>query len=273
MSDPQSIVCKPTRWFLFRAWVMLVMFSVFAVLFYLDASSGYRKKNQVFFLHRAFQQANDDFSRISAGGILTPQAWAQYAARQSVQFPVGTPLPASLKLPMPWPPVLHDYERMKSLQWNLLWREFTKEQGMNAAAPEEPYDARKIQEQWVVGGICLILAASATFVLLRTLRRSIAADDEAITTQRGLRVPYTDLKTLDLRKWETKGLAFLDFDGVAGKGRIRIDGLTYGGFKRDDDEPAERLMRLIRSRFSGELIEYAPLRETVMGTEGGPKSS
>ena len=72
-------------------------------------------------------------------------------------------------------------------------------------------------------------------------------------------MPYADLKILDLRKWETKGLAFIDYDGESGKGRIRIDGLTYGGFKKEDDEPAERLMRHIRSRFSGEILEYAPL--------------
>ncbi len=104
-------------------------------------------------------------------------------------------------------------------------------------------------------------------------RRSISADDEAITTQQGRRIPYTDLKTLDLRKWETKGLAFLDYDGTAGKGRLRIDGLTYGGFKKENDEPAERLMRRIRSRFSGELIEYAPLAAGTPATEGDSGTS
>jgi hypothetical protein len=85
----------------------------------------------------------------------------------------------------------------------------------------------------------------------------------------GAPIPYADLKTLDLRKWETKGLAFIDYDGSSGKGRIRIDGLTYGGFKKDQGEPAERLMKLIRSRFSGEILEYAPLVETAAGGEGG----
>ena len=274
MHDPQSIVCKPTRWFLFRALVMLVMFGVFAVLFYLDASTGYRNKNLGFYLYRAFQQANDDFARLNAEGRLTPEAWRKYAEQQSVTFPPDRALlPATLVVPMPWPAVLHDYQRMKPLQWTLLWREFTKEHSMNAAPPEEPYDARKIKEQWVVCGICLVLAAGAALVLVRTLGRSLAADDSAITTPQGRRVPYADLKTLDLRKWETKGLAFLDFEGASGKGRIRIDGLTYGGFKPEHDEPAERLMRRIRSRFSGELIEYAPLREAVISAEGDSKPS
>lgn len=99
----------------------------------------------------------------------------------------------------------------------------------------------------------------ALFVLLRTLRRSISVDGESVTDQTGKRVLFSDLKTLDLRKWETKGLAFIDYDGVSGKGRIRIDGLTYGGFKKENDEPAERLMRQVRQRFSGEIIEYSAI--------------
>ena len=32
--------------------------------------------------------------------------------------------------------------------------------------------------------------------------------------------------------------------------------MTYGGFKKEEGEPAERLMRHLRARFSGELIDY-----------------
>ncbi len=256
MTSPESIVCKPTPWFLLRATVMMLMFGVFAVLFYIDGSTGYRKKNESFYLHKTFQTANEEFSKMNASSALTPDAWKSHAASRHVAFPDDRSLlPASIELPMPWPAVLHDYERMKPLQWNILWREYSKERGLNAAV-EEPYDAQKIKEQWVVFGICSVLALTATFFLLRTLRRSISADGETLVTQQGKRVPFADLKTLDLRKWDTKGLAFIDYDGASGKGRIRIDGMTYGGFKKEDDEPAERLMRQIRAGFSGEIIEY-----------------
>lgn len=260
MNESDPIVCKPTPWFLFRALVMLVMFSVFAVLFCIDGATGYRKKNEVFYLYQTFEHANKEFSRMNAENALSPEEWASYAARQVVRFPEDrSVLPASLALPMPWPDILRDYQRMKPLQWNLLWLEYSKQRGLDARPKEEPYDARKIKEQWIVCWVCLALAAGAAFILLRTLRRTIAVDDVGITTQQGKRVPFEDLKVLDLRKWDTKGLAFLDYDGSSGKGRIRIDGLTYGGFKKEQDEPAERLMQRIRSRFVGEIIEYAPL--------------
>lgn len=264
MSSPETIVCKPTPWFLLRAVVMLLMFGVFSVLFYIDGSTGYRKKNETYYLHRTFQSANDEFSRMNSDGSLTPEAWKVHAAQQNVAFPEDrSVLPADLKQPMPWPAILHDHERMKPLQWNILWREYSKEQGLNAKPPEEPYTAQKIKEQWVVLSICSVLTLIAAFFLVRTVRRSISVDGEAVTTQQGKRIPFADLKKLDLRKWDTKGLAFIDFDGAAGKGRIRIDGLTYGGFKKENDEPAERLMRQIRSRFSGEILEYAAAGETA----------
>jgi hypothetical protein len=268
MSSAETITCKPTPWFLLRAVVMLLMFGVFAVLFYIDGSTGYRKKNEVFYLHKAFQTANDEFSKMNSGGALTAESWKAHAEKQTVAFPEDRSiLPASLTLPMTWPAILHDYEQMKPLQWNILWQKYTGERGLPVDPGEEPYDARKIGEQWIVFGICAALATVAAFFLLRTVRRSISADDEALTTQQGKRVPFADLKKLDLRKWDTKGLAFIDYEGASGKGRIRIDGLTYGGFKKENDEPAEQLMRRIRSHFSGEIIEYATVRDS--GSEDG----
>ncbi len=266
MTDTAPIVCKPTRWFLFRAAVMLLMFGVFAVLFYIDGSTGYRKKNLTYFLHEAFKHSNEEFARMNAGGSLTPEEWKTHAEKQFVRLPGDRSiLPADLEIPMPWPDVLHDYEAMKPLRWNQLWIRHSGQIGLDSNPPEKPYDAGKIGEQWVVFWICLALALGAAFFLIRTLGRSMRADGEAVTGPGGRRVPYADLKTLDLRKWETKGLAFIDYEGSSGKGRIRLDGLTYGGFKKEDGEPAERLMNLVRSRFSGEILEYVPL-----GPDPGP---
>lgn len=266
MSASDPVICKATTWFKFRAVVMLLMFGIFAGWFYLDGSVGYRKKNKVFFLHKTFEQASGEFASMNADGTLTPEEWRAHAAAQTVSFPEDRAvLPADLELPMPWPEILQDYERMKPLQWKLLWLDYTKEQKLTSNVSEKPYTAREIGEQWVVFWICLALSLGALFILLRTLGRSIRADDQGITSQTGKHVPYADLRVLDLRKWETKGLAFIDFDGSSGKGRLRIDGLTYGGFKAEDGEPAEQLMRCIRERFSGEILEYAVVSPSAAG--------
>jgi hypothetical protein len=268
MTAPETIVCKPTPWFFLRAVVILLMFSVFAVLFYIDGSTGYRKKNENFYLHKSFQAANDKFAELNTRGSLTAEEWRAFAEKQIVLFPSDpSVLPAEMKQPMPWPTILHDFQRMKPLQWNILWLEYTKQRGLDAAPPEEPYSARKIQEQWIVCGISAVLAAVAAFFLLRTFKRSISVDSEAVTTQQGKRILHADLKKLDLRKWGSKGLAFLEYAGPSGQGKIRIDGLTYGGFKKEQGEPAERLMQKIRSHFSGEITEYVSTPASADGAE------
>lgn len=272
MSSPEPIVCKPTPWFLFRAAVMLLMFLIFSVLFYLDGSTGYRKKNESYYLNKTFQEANKKFSEMNSGNSLTAEAWKDFAAKQTVAFPSdASVLPAGTQVPMAWPPILHDFEKMKPLQWNLLWREYSKERGLDASPGEHPFDAGKIREQWIVFWICIALSGVAGFFLLRTVRRSISVDGSSVTDQKGRRVAFSDLKSLDLRKWDTKGLAFIGYDGAAGKGTLRIDGLTYGGFKKEHDEPAERLMRRIRENFSGEIIEYEKVaREEAAGDVSKP---
>jgi hypothetical protein len=272
MISTDTIVCKPTPWFLFRAGVMVLMFGVFAVLFYKDGTTGYRKKNVAFYLQKNFQSANERFSEMNAGNSLTPEEWRRFAEKQTIKFPDDrSVLPADLKLPMPWPAILHDYERMKPLQSNILWQEYSREQMLDSNV-EHPYDAGQIREQWIVFWICTVLALIAAYFLLRTINRTIEADGEAVTTQQGKRVPFTDLKSLDLRKWDTKGLAFIDYSGSSGSGRIRIDGLTYGGFKKENGEPAEQLMKRIRSHFSGEVIEYAAASKVDAGDSAADAS-
>lgn len=273
MNPVSTIVCKPTSWFLFRATALLLMFGVFTVLFYVDASTGYRSKNLEFYLYQTFERATRDFSRLNAEGNLSPEAWKSHAAAQQVAFPDDPSLlPAGTRLPMPWPPILHDADRMRPLQWKMLWLEYSKSKGYDSEPSEEPYDARAITEQWVVFWICLGCSVVTLFFLVRTMFRSIKADADAVTSAAGVRVPYAELHTLDLRKWETKGLAFVDYDGASGKGRIRIDGLTYGGFNKEQGEPAERLMGLLRANFSGEILEYAPLAAEPGPADGSSSS-
>jgi len=260
MPDSPTIICKPTRWFLIRALAMLAMFGGFSVWFYYDAEIGYRNKNEAFFTERAFQKAVADFTRLNTNGGLTPEAWRAHAMAQHIEIPDEEGiLPNSLELPIPWPEILHDYEKVRPLNPATLWREYTAQRGMNINLPEEYYTPRKIHEQWVVFWICLALSLITVFFLARTMRRSIRVDNEGIRDVTGRQVAYEHLTLLDLRKWDTKGIAFVEYQTESGSGRMRLDGLTYGGFRQEEDQPAERMMEKLRANFSGEILEYATL--------------
>jgi hypothetical protein len=272
MQATETIVCKSTQWFTLRAMAMLLMFSVFSVMFYIDGTTGYRKKNLEFYLHATFQKAGNEFTKMKSGSDLTPVSWKEFAAKQTVDLPADAALlPAGTIIPMPWPDALADFERMKPGQPHILWQEYSGENKMSDKVKEKPFDAGKIREQIIVFYICLSLALIALFFLVRTMRRSLRADATSITTATRKTIPYADMKTLDLRKWDTKGIALIDYEGASGSGRARIDGLTYGGFKKENGEPAEKLMAMIRANFSGEIIEYAlvePESETPQASEG-----
>ena len=274
-----SIVCKPTPWFLFRAAAMLLMFGIFSVLFFVDGKWGYREQNLSYFVAEAFKEAAGEF-KLKKDEI-SPEAWRAFAARQSIDFihreaqdeeGEVVPLPAGTPVPMPWPPVLQDYEALKAVghqSAGKLFDDYRLEAGIKKDAPEHAFPRRKISEQWVVFWICLVLTAGALVVLLRVMRRSMAIDGEAFYPAAGGKVPFADLVRLDLRKWDTKGLAFAYAKTAAGGERkLRIDGLTYGGFKAEQGEPAEQLMRRLREKFTGELIEYVTEPEPAVPGAG-----
>lgn len=240
-----------------RAWVIFLMFSVFSVLFYIDGTTGYRKKNYEYYLHATFEKATSAFSKMQAEAPLTASTWKEYASQQTVDFPEDPAvLPADLKLPMPWPEVLWDFDQVKTLQHNHLWEEYSEVHEYGNNPVENPYDAGEIEVQIRVLYICLTLALGALFFLIRTSMRFIRIDEKGLRSADGKIIPFSAMRVLDLRKWDTKGIAYLEHETAAGMKRCRIDGLTYGGFRKERGQPAEELMKRIRKNFSGEIIEY-----------------
>jgi len=263
MSHSEKIICKPTPWFLFRAGVILAMFSVFSVLFYIDGTTGYRKKNYEYYVHATFEKATSAFSQIDAETPLTEESWREFASKQTVDFPNDPALlPANLKLPVPWPEVLTDYARVKTLQHNHLWLEYSEKNKHAEKPAEKPFDVGKIDEQIRVLYICVTLSVITLFFLIRTSRRSVIADEKFLTTADGKTIPYDNMRVLDLRKWDGKGIAFIEHETPSGMKRARVDGLTYGGFSQEKNQPAEQLMRQIRSNFTGEIIDYGVVEKS-----------
>lgn len=270
MSD--RIECKPTPWFLLRAGAMILMFGIFAAMFFKDGKWGYREKNLSYYTLQAFKRATDEFGERQ--GSMTPEQWREFAEEQEIRPPEDhAPLPVGTPESKPWPDMLHDYETVEAgmANWKTeLFDAYRDKVGMSAKAPEQPYTERKILEQWIVFWICLALMIGAIFALLRTISRKMAVEGTTFQPAGGEPVDIGDLDRLDLRRWERKGLAFAWAKTPEGdERRIRIDGLTYGGFKEEDGEPAEKLMQRIKANFSGELIEY---EEESADGEGGEKA-
>jgi len=269
-----AVVCKPSKWFLWRALAMLVMFSVFAVLFFQDGMWGYRKKNLHFYVHHSFINAGKEFQRLQNNGQLTESSWKDFANKQKVAFPENGAevLPKDVDLEMSWPEALVGGFAVMDEKGGQngavkLWEEFTASRkevegkAWDVDTGEKPYKKKKISEQFIAMGVALTLILIVLFFLFRTLRRNIAADGEALYTQEGKKVLYADMVRVDKRKWDTKGIALVYYMDGGEEKKAKIDGMVYGQFKEEDGAPAEKLFSKVMENFKGEVIEYAELDE------------
>lgn len=246
------IVCKVTSWFLLRAGAMLLMFSIFGFLFLKDGMVGYREKNRAYYAYKTFEAAGTQAMIPEQ----TAERWKAHAASQIMDFPENMDLlPAGTDPKTPWPEELQNYDALSRGKWHDQWIAYSGREKL-AVNQLELLDEGKIQGQFIAFSVCLVLAVVALFFLLRTLRRSMAVDAGVLHTSAGRRVALSEITRIDLRQWKRKGLAFIYHGPSTPPRRARIDGMTYGGFKREEGAPAEALMQRVLAGFAGEVVEF-----------------
>jgi hypothetical protein len=91
--------------------------------------------------------------------------------------------------------------------------------------------------------------------------RKMSVDSEAFYTVNGKKVPFSAIRKIDKRKWDTKGVATIYFEEDGLERKTKVDGMVYGQFRQEDGAPAEALFQRIMANFKGELIDYADEEE------------
>lgn len=257
MSENPVIVCKATQWIKIRAVLIILMFGVFAYLFYSDGTVGYREKNEKFMFHSLFIRDASEALK----GIESEEEWKEYVQQQTVSTlsEEECPLPEGFDRNQAWPELLlNGYEPLKNKTSGAsdLWQEYTREKGWPIEPPEKLYDQGKLTEQFVMAGICGALVLVVLFLFIRTLGRSMQVTPSAYIAPGGTVVPYSSMKRIDARKWDVKGVALIEYDDAGKSKKVKVDGMIYGQFKEADGQPAERLYEYILENFKGELVEY-----------------
>lgn len=248
-----EIICRPTKWFFWRALLMLVMFGGFGSYFLYDWKIGYPKKNYIVANYKAFSAAGDAWSK--GEQLRDPKVWADFVAAQTIPFEDDSSLyPPGTDLQEKWPAILTGLGEKNSSE---LWKDFSKEKGwpQQVDPNEDAKSKRKIDEQLWAVAVCFLLTAITLFFLIRTRGRVMKADDQGYHAPDGRFIAYADMITLDKRKWENKGLATLTYKDGEEEKKAKIDGMVYGQFKEDEGAPAEALFQRILANFEGELIE------------------
>lgn len=102
------------------------------------------------------------------------------------------------------------------------WYTITKEEGLSDKAPEVTTDT-DIFTQKLIG---FILVPFGLYILLRfllNLRRWIEMDEEGLRDQSGRHIKWDDIKELDKTRWETKGIAVVNYEAGGRAGRLVLD--------------------------------------------------
>ena len=255
---------------------MALMFGVFLVLFLKDWRVGYPRKNEVYYSYKAFEKAEDKFAEKQ----WSAQDWEQEAAAQKIFPDPDVILPAGVSHDAKWPLVLADYEvysKAVAEEGNKaippLWASYTDKRDWSSLMPKKDYDAGKIREQLYFGIGSGVLLLVTTFFLIRTSRRSMKVDGSAYYAPGGEVVPFDAIRRIDIRKWRTKGIAYLfscseSFTphGDPKRGslqKVKVDGMVYGQFREEDGAPAEALFQRILQNFQGELVELEDEEQEV----------
>ncbi len=259
MSEKISIVCKPTADTFVRFGIVMAALFGFALYFFYDGHTGYRQKNEVIFSYKAFADLG------VAATATTAEMWAELMAGKpliATELVEGEPmvvagggaypLPVGCEAAVSCPPEILNHAGISS-GWNESWAAYSKRMRFPITPDEHPYDMGAIREQWIAGGVFVLLGCVLLYFALRTRGRVLALIGDEVTAS-GQRFCIGDIECIDLRQW---GPGFKGVASFTVKGRkVRVDGMTYGGFNKDKGEPAEVFMQAVLAQYKGDVIEY-----------------
>lgn len=256
----EGIICKATLDTFVRLGIVIIAFLGFAAYFFYDGSVGYRRQNEIICSFKAFA----DLGKFAASA--SEPAWQSRLRGQPLLaarheggewFMPGNeglrfPLPADCEAARSCPPEAQNLAAMAK-SWSDCWLAYGKRMRFPAKPGEHPYDEEAILGQWIAGGAFSVAGLLLLALALRTSRRVLALQGDTVTAA-GRQFKVSEIERIDLRQWGAgfKGVAYFT---VAGK-RIRIDGMTYGGFSKNKGEPAERFMQAVLGQYKGEIISY-----------------
>lgn len=255
-----DIICRPTLDTFVRFSIVLAAFFGFGMYFFYDGAVGYRKANEVYYSYQAFAELGN-----KAAASYNDNNWESERRNTPLietRFENGDlvatdenhtyPLPTDCEAARVCPPETYDFQAMAK-SWNDCWTSYTARMRYPSQPADHPYDEAAIREQWYAGGVCMVISAALLMLMIRTARRVMALTGDTITAA-GCTFSISDISRLDLRQWG-KGFKGVAYATVNGK-KIRLDGMTYGGFDPQKGEPAEAFMQALLARYKGEILEY-----------------
>jgi len=124
------------------------------------------------------------------------------------------------------------------------WPAYAKSRGWVEKPPEHGYTAQQITGQFIYGSLASLSGLLVLGYWFQQKGRVLRADDEAVITPSGTRVPFTAITGLGLKKWESKGIARVRYEQEGRKGEFIVDDYKF------DTAPSREVLEKIKQHLA-----------------------
>jgi hypothetical protein len=131
-----------------------------------------------------------------------------------------------------------------------LWAEKANSEGWPTAQPEKKAATLRndINGQYIFGALSLLLGIPAIYFYLRSRNQWVESTDDGWTTSWGQTVRFADVKQLNKKKWDAKGIAKAQYNDA---GKLRT--FVFDDFKFER-QPLGQIIRQLESVLQPEAI-------------------
>ena len=129
-------------------------------------------------------------------------------------------------------------------KWNVL----AEEKGWPTGNPGEPFKEFDINEQFYYAGAAGLAALGFLSRFAYMFGRWIECDDTSLRDKAGHETTYANITELNKKKWQSKGIAFVNYKKEDGMERIRLDDFYF------DRAATRQIMRTVEANIDPALI-------------------
>jgi len=138
---------------------------------------------------------------------------------------------------------LQEYRDYKSAGHNESeWAAYAASKGWVATPPEKFYGPGELLEQFVIGGIATAVGILLFVYWLTQRKRVLKLEDGAVYTPSGARVPFSSIRGIGKKRWETKGIAVVRYEDNGRLLQFIVDDYKY------ETEPARQILDVIEQQ-------------------------
>ncbi len=140
------------------------------------------------------------------------------------------------------------YQRLYEEHGLDAWNKHAAEQGWSLADPGEPKDHADFTVQFIFAGIFGALGTMMLLVVFLSRGRWIEASETGVTSSWGQSFDFDQVVSLDKKKWEDKGIAYVKYDREGRKKRFVIDDYKF------DRSTTDQIVYRLESNIDHDLI-------------------